>query len=253
MAYDDVYLRPQDYTGLTQVTPIRSRSGESKAGPVGSSNSISAGSSFPAAGVNYNPSAGRVPVIGHEDQGNFNLTFHASGRLRIDNTYLLEHIRERDTNLTAVTNHIVRSKWNYQFTRELSARVILQYTSVLSEPADQFAVSDQELQRRLPHHLPGTPRHGDLRGIQQQPAEPRPAPAAHAHRPAHHPRRLHQRRPPVLCEGLLPVPLLKPDSGESQAFRFAIVRFHRGTCRLRNTRPSALRVRWSGSRGGSVA
>ena len=82
--------------------------------------------------MNYNPSAGHIPVIGHEDQGNATLTIHASGRLRVDNTYLLEHIRERDTNLTAVTNHILRSKWNYQFTRQLSARVILQYTSVLS-------------------------------------------------------------------------------------------------------------------------
>jgi hypothetical protein len=49
-------------------------------------------------------------------------------------TYLLEHVRERDSHLTAVTNHIVRSGWNYQFTRELSARVILQYNSVLSNP-----------------------------------------------------------------------------------------------------------------------
>jgi len=32
-------------------------------------------------------------VIGHEDQGNATLTIHASSRLRIDNTYLLEHIR----------------------------------------------------------------------------------------------------------------------------------------------------------------
>ncbi len=36
--------------------------------------------------------------------------------------------------LTAVTNHIFRSKWNWQFTRELSARVIFQYTGVLSNP-----------------------------------------------------------------------------------------------------------------------
>ena len=77
---------------------------------------------------------GRIPVIGHEDQGHLILTFHASGRLRIDNDYLIEHVRERDTHLTAVTNHIVRSKWNYQFTRELSARLILQYNSVLSNP-----------------------------------------------------------------------------------------------------------------------
>ncbi len=86
-------------------------------------------------GVNYNPVAGQAPSFGHEDQGNFTLTFHAYGRLRIDNAYLLEHIRERYAHLTAVTNHIFRSKWNYQFTRELSARVILQYNAVLSNPA----------------------------------------------------------------------------------------------------------------------
>ncbi len=83
--------------------------------------------------MNYDPVAGQQPTLGHEDQGNFTLTFHARGRLRIDNAYLLEHIR--DPHFTAVTNHIFRSKWNYQFTRELSARVILQYTSVLSNPA----------------------------------------------------------------------------------------------------------------------
>jgi outer membrane receptor for ferrienterochelin and colicin len=54
--------------------------------------------------------------------------------LRIDNAYLIEHIRERDTHLTAVTNHIIRSKWNYQFTRNLSVRLILQYNAVLSNP-----------------------------------------------------------------------------------------------------------------------
>jgi len=72
--------------------------------------------------------------MGHEDQGNFTLTFHARGRLRIDNAYLIEHIRQNQPSLSAVTNHIFRSKWNYQFTRALSARVILQYTSVLSNP-----------------------------------------------------------------------------------------------------------------------
>jgi hypothetical protein len=134
IGYDGVYLRPEDYNGLTNV--------KSYPQPFWG---IEGGTSWfkqfdfnwffvSGAGVNYNPSAGRVPQIGHEDQGNATLTFHAYGRLRIDNTYLLEHIRERDTNLTAVTNHIVRSKWNYQFTRALSARVILQYISVLSDP-----------------------------------------------------------------------------------------------------------------------
>ena len=34
----------------------------------------------------------------------------------------------------AFNNHILRSKWNYQFTPALSARVILQYSTVLANP-----------------------------------------------------------------------------------------------------------------------
>jgi hypothetical protein len=133
-AYDDVYLRPQDYSGLAKVSNYP----QPFWGIEGATSWIKqidfTWFFVSGGGVNYNPSAGRVPAIGHEDQGNATLTIHASGRLRIDNTYLLEHIRERDTHLTAVTNHILRSKWNWQFTRELSARVILQYTGVLSNP-----------------------------------------------------------------------------------------------------------------------
>jgi Domain of unknown function (DUF5916) len=132
--YDGVYLRPQDYTGLTHVTsypqPFWGIEGASAWFKQVELNWFFVS----GAGVNYNPATGRIPLIGHEDQGNLTVTIHASGRLRIDNTYLLEHLRERDSRLTAVTNHIVRTKWNWQFTRELSARVILQYTSVLSNP-----------------------------------------------------------------------------------------------------------------------
>jgi hypothetical protein len=134
-AYDDVRLRPQDYSTLNRVTAYPQPFWGIEAGTSWSKLFDFAAIVYSGGGVNYNPSVGRVPEIGHEDQGNFTLTFHAAGRLRIDNTYLLEHVRERDAHLTAVTNHIFRSKWNYQFTRELSARVILQYTSVLANPA----------------------------------------------------------------------------------------------------------------------
>ena len=132
--YDDVRLRPQDYGGLSRVTAYPQPYWGIEGGTSWFKQFDLAWFFVSGAGVNYNPAAGRVPAIGHEDSGNFTLTFHAAGRLRIDNTYLLEHVRERETRLTAVTNHIVRSKWNYQFTRELSARVILQYSSVLSNP-----------------------------------------------------------------------------------------------------------------------
>lgn len=133
-AYDGVYLRPLDYSGLPKVSAFPQPFWGIEGATAWFKQFEFSWFFVSGDGVNYNPAAGRVPVIGHEDQGNFTLTFHVSGRLRIDNTYLLEHLRERDTKLTAVTNHIVRSKWNWQFTKELSARVILQYNAVLSNP-----------------------------------------------------------------------------------------------------------------------
>jgi hypothetical protein len=139
-AYDYVYLRPQDYAALPKVTAYPQ--------PFwGIEGATSWFKEFDFSwffvsgdGVNYNPAMGRnpsmtrAPAIGHEDVLNATLTFHVGGPLRIDNNYLLEHVRERETHLAAVTNHIIRSKWNYQFTRALSARVILQYNAVLSNP-----------------------------------------------------------------------------------------------------------------------
>jgi hypothetical protein len=44
----------------------------------------------------------------------------------------LTRLRSLTTNANMFNNHIVRSKWNYQFTRALSLRVIGQYNAVLS-------------------------------------------------------------------------------------------------------------------------
>ena len=133
--YDDVRLRPLDYSTLSRVTAYPQPFWGIEAGTSWLKQLDFTAFFVSGKGVNYDPLAGQVPTLGHEDQGNFTLTFHAAGRLRIDNAYLLEHIRDSDAHLTAVTNHIFRSKWNYQFTRELSARVVLQYNSVLSNPA----------------------------------------------------------------------------------------------------------------------
>ena len=132
--YDDVRLRPQDYSTLPRVTAYPEKFWGAEAGTSWFKWFDFTGIFYSGDGVNFDPASGQVPSFSHEDQGNFTLTFHAYGRLRIDNAYLLEHIRENDAHLTAVSNHIFRSKWNYQFTRELSARVILQYTSVLANP-----------------------------------------------------------------------------------------------------------------------
>lgn len=133
-AYDDVRLRPIDYSTLSRTSAYPQPFWGVEGGTSWLKELDFTAFFVSGGGVNYDPADGQSPSLGHEDQGNFTLTFHARGRLRIDNAYLLEHIRQREPQLTAVTNHILRSKWNYQFTRQLSARVILQYNAVLSNP-----------------------------------------------------------------------------------------------------------------------
>ena len=42
---------------------------------------------------------------------------------------------EPNTRESVFNSHIIRSKWNYQFTRELSVRFIAQYNALLANPA----------------------------------------------------------------------------------------------------------------------
>ncbi len=107
---------------------------------------------------NYNPAPGAPPSLLHEDflQARMSvLPFHS---LTVDNTYLL------DRNHTAAgrdvfENQVLRTKLNYQFTRAVSARVIVEYDSVLVNPAQTSLVrtkqvATQALLTWLPH--PGT-------------------------------------------------------------------------------------------------
>jgi hypothetical protein len=54
--------------------------------------------------------------------------------LTIENSYLMTRLLDQQTHLNIFNNHIMRSKWNYQFTKEFSLRVIGQYTTTISNP-----------------------------------------------------------------------------------------------------------------------
>jgi hypothetical protein len=83
-------------------------------------------------------------LLGRLNTGAANLTFRPVKPLKIENTYLFERLRA--TNGTylfeqssfpepvagSFNDHIVRSKWNWQFTPQLSVRVILQYNGLLA-------------------------------------------------------------------------------------------------------------------------
>jgi len=57
-----------------------------------------------------------------------------TGHLEIDNTYILDRVLNGAAHHAAFNNHIIRSQWNYQLTRALSLRAILQYNGLLANP-----------------------------------------------------------------------------------------------------------------------
>jgi len=90
-------------------------------------------------GVDYYPGSGLPPFLGRSTGADVTLTLRASPRLRFDESYYYSRLgAERewlpDPGLTPgaiFNNHILRSKVNYQFSRELSLRAIFDYNGVL--------------------------------------------------------------------------------------------------------------------------
>ncbi len=107
---------------------------------------------------NYSPANG-IPSILHEDFLQALITVAPLRSLIIDNTYLLDRNRAHPNEPLAFENQTLRTKINYQFTRALSARVIVEYDSLLVNPAETSLrrtkqVGTQALLTWLPH--PGT-------------------------------------------------------------------------------------------------
>jgi len=75
-----------------------------------------------------------TPFLARRNSATATLTVRPTRALRIDNTYIMFRLHSLDGSFGAMNNHIIRSKWNYQFTRELSFRFIGEYSTVLSNP-----------------------------------------------------------------------------------------------------------------------
>ncbi len=108
---------------------------------------------------NYNPAPGAPPSLLHEEFLQARLSVLPFHSLTVDNTYLLDRNHTAQAGEDAFENQVLRTKLNYQFTRALSARVIVEYDSVLVNPAQTSLirtkqVATQALLTWLPH--PGT-------------------------------------------------------------------------------------------------
>jgi hypothetical protein len=90
------------------------------------------------------PPARRVPFPADESTAQVGLTLRPLTPLRVDNTYIYFALEDQATGDSILNNHILRSKWNYQFTRELALRVILQYDATLTNAPELTALATRK-------------------------------------------------------------------------------------------------------------
>ncbi|MEW6130357.1 MAG: DUF5916 domain-containing protein [Acidobacteriota bacterium] len=133
-ATESEVLRPRDFPGLTRATNYhRTNQGFQINSSYFSEVSINTEWRF-GQRLNFVPAAGELPEIENRTTGFFGLTVRPATRLKIDNTYIFERLARRDSGAGIFNNHIYRSKWNWQFNRALSLRLIFQYDTVLANP-----------------------------------------------------------------------------------------------------------------------
>jgi len=78
--------------------------------------------------VNHKPAAGLAPFLGNSLEGELGVTFRPAARLRLDHTFLYQRLSTPTAQVFA--DRIWREKVNYQFSRALSLRAIVDYSAV---------------------------------------------------------------------------------------------------------------------------
>jgi hypothetical protein len=177
------------------------------------------------------------PFLARQDTATGTLTLRPVKPLKIENTYLFEHLRatqneylfalqegaladaRRPIGQGIFNDHIVRSKWNWQFTPRLSLRLILQYNSDLlantpGNPVYPYTYLPTEKEFNADFLLtylvhPGTAIYvgynSDLQNLNHELMQD-PAGWRGCTR-----RRAYQRQPAVFRESVVSVPVLKED------------------------------------------
>ncbi len=78
--------------------------------------------------VNHKPAAGLTPFVGNALEGEVTFAFRPAARLRLDHTFLYERLTTPTARV--FVDRILREKLNYQFSRALSLRTIVDYSAV---------------------------------------------------------------------------------------------------------------------------
>ena len=87
--------------------------------------------------LNLVPQRGYLPSVADTNRIDLNVLVRPIDQLSIANTYFLTEL-ETQSGTKIFSNEIVRSNWNYQFTKELSLRFIAQYDKTEAGPATRL-------------------------------------------------------------------------------------------------------------------
>jgi predicted porin len=87
--------------------------------------------------LNLVPQTGYLPSVADTNRIDLNVLVRPIDQLSIANTYFLTEL-ETQSGTKIFSNEIVRSNWNYQFTKELSLRFIAQYDKTEAGPATRL-------------------------------------------------------------------------------------------------------------------
>ncbi len=128
-------LRPSDYATLTSNVNFNKGG---YAGVILNTNylkwvSLNA-NLFIGKNINFDPPANHPPFLANETQITLSATLHPLNRLTIANGYLLERLTSQTSRAGIINSHVIRSKFNYQYNKELSFRAIFQYDALLANP-----------------------------------------------------------------------------------------------------------------------
>ncbi|HIN90762.1 MAG TPA: hypothetical protein EYN04_09085 [Porticoccaceae bacterium] len=127
-------LRPQDFPGVVSNTRYDYDNWQ-----VSFYNSTLESIEFKASYLSGNtlnlvPSIGSLPTVEDTTRVTADLIWRPIDRLRIANAYFYTEVETKSGGSKVFSNEILRSNWNYQFTRELSLRFIAQYEETEAGP-----------------------------------------------------------------------------------------------------------------------
>jgi hypothetical protein len=129
-------LHPDDFPDLAEET----RYSSGRTGVYGRSRSLFRTLSFSGeyawgTVINLVPPEGVEPELASSDQATLGFTWYATRSIRLEGTYLFSRVSEQSTSERVFDNHIARAKLSWQPTLRISLRTIVQYNTLVANPA----------------------------------------------------------------------------------------------------------------------